>query len=164
MVEELASLGVRYVIGYGAAAAIIPSIPLGAQIAVESALIGDGTSRAYVSEASFVMAGSVLHDRLDRLTHRPLDVTAANIDALYRETPREIDRLREQGAEVVNLESAAFYAAAQANHVEALWVGHVSDRLLDDRWEDWFNAGREGMNLDYAAICLEIVREISATV
>ena len=63
-------------------------------------------------------------------------VAVATVDAVYRETPALVAAWRALGTQVVNMESAPFYAAASACGVRALWLGQVSDMLLDT-WHDW---------------------------
>jgi purine-nucleoside phosphorylase len=47
LVEELAQLGVKFLIGYGSAGSIDASLELGQQVVVTAAVPNDGTSRAY---------------------------------------------------------------------------------------------------------------------
>jgi uridine phosphorylase len=50
LVEELASIGVRWLVGLGCAGSIHPAVPRGVQFVVSSALATDGTSRAYLGD------------------------------------------------------------------------------------------------------------------
>lgn len=149
IVEELAELGIKQVIGIGCAGSISPKCPRGTQFVVTRALITDGTSLHYgykpLSHAEphrdlLTCARTLLH-----YPHEPRDVTGAQIEAIYRETPRLASQWRELGAEVINLEISTFYAAASFCGVPAIYFGHVSDELLEDRWSPWTGEDRNSM-------------------
>jgi purine-nucleoside phosphorylase len=38
---------------------------------------------------------------------------------------------------MINMEVSPFYAASASCGVRSLWLGYVSDRLIDDEWESW---------------------------
>ncbi|MAF10005.1 hypothetical protein CMK11_06090 [Candidatus Poribacteria bacterium] len=140
LVEELAQLGVRTILGVGAAGGLVRAFPRGAQAVASRALVTDGTSPHYTSEDAahpdpdlLDLARSVGADAGLLIQ----DACVATVDAVYRETPELIARYRAQGAQIVNMETAAFYAAAAVCDVPALWIGHVSDCLTNDEWEPW---------------------------
>ena len=131
LVEELSAMGVRFVIGFGAAGSLDPALPHGTQLVVNSAPCTDGTSGVYGT-------GPFKPDeRLLALLPAVAHVTAATVDAVYRETPELVEVWKRAGARVVNMEAAPFYAAAEACGLGALWIGHVSDLLVGD-WQDWY--------------------------
>lgn len=141
LVEELAGLGARVVLGFGVAGGLVPELPKGTQIVAPAASVTDGTSRAYTS-ATEVTADPELAAALAaaaaRLAVPVVPVTVATVDALFRETPADVRRWLGIGARAVNMETAPLYAAAAACGVRSLWLGHVSDSLLDDgAWESW---------------------------
>ena len=142
LVEELAGLGARAVLGFGVAGGLVPELPKGTQIVALAASVTDGTSRAYTARADEVMAepglADMLHIAATRLGVPLVAVTVATADALYRETPADVRRWLALGARAVNMETAPLYAAAAACGVRSLWLGHVSDSLLDDgAWDSW---------------------------
>ena len=135
LVEELGALDVSTVIGFGCAGSISSEIEHGMQIVVDKALATDGTSKAYGTiDIAFRPNG-----RLMDCVSGSVPVVAATVDAVYRETPEVTAKFREEGAQVVNMESAPFYAAASACNMAALWVGNVSDVLIEGgKWTGWF--------------------------
>ena len=86
----------------------------------------------------------------------PRRVAAATVDAVYRETASLVRQWVEMGAHVVNMEAAAFYAAASACGVGAGWIGHVRDLLVGD-WKDWY-VDRRGMSDGTVENCLGVLR------
>ena len=140
LVEELSALDVPTVIGFGCAGSISPEISHGTQIFVDRALATDGTSKAYGTiDIVFRPDGRMMDCVSDSVP-----VVAATVDAVYRETRELIAEYRESGSHVVNMESAPFYAAAAACNMAALWVGNVSDVLVEGgKWTGWFGERSE---------------------
>jgi uridine phosphorylase len=142
LVEELACLGVRIILGFGVAGSLVDALDKGAQIVASSGVVTDGTSRAYTSAAEvapdFGLVSALATVATDLgIALRPVKV--ATVDALYRETPADVRRWLALGAEAINMETAPLYAASGACGVRSLWLGHVSDRLslATHAWESW---------------------------
>lgn len=163
MVEELAFLGVEYVVGCGAAGSIDRSLLRGEQIIGASAPVIDGTSRCYRPPGDILQADPRLASVAESAA-RDLGgiqrVSVGTVDALYRETEELIGGMRARGLQAVNMETAAFYAACLACGVTGLWIGHVSDTLFDGVWKDW-SIDRDEMTRSTAAICARILSAIA---
>lgn len=159
LVEELAYLGIRFLIGYGSAGSIDPSLQLGQQVIASSAIPNDGTSRAYGQkeriyadpdlESLALQAGRNVGCELEC-------VTVATVDALYRETEQAVSDWRKQGAQIINIEASTFYTVSRACGIKSIWLGHVADRLTED-WKSWFWNRDEATRLS-EKICVELVR------
>jgi len=130
LVEELAEIGVPFVLGFGAAGSFDPALPKGTQLVACSAPATDGASKQY-GHGPFVPDPELLS-----LAQNAEPAVVATVDAVYRETPELVAEWRAIGAQVVNMESAPFYAAATTCGIRALWLGQVSDMLLDE-WHGW---------------------------
>ncbi len=118
---------------------------------IRSALATDGTSEHYG-------VGPFKPDRgLQGLVPSAAHVTAATVDAVYRETPALLDGWKNVGAQVINMEAAPFYAAANACGIRAVWLGHVSDLLIGE-WKDWY-VDRQEMNDGTIENCLAVIRD-----
>lgn len=152
LVEELSAMGVTHVIGYGAAGSLDASLPQGAQLVVSSAPATDGTSRHYGAGPFHATPALV------ELVPSAQRVTAATVDAVYRETASLVSQWIEMGAHVVNMETAALYAAASACGVDAVWIGHVSDVLVGE-WQDWY-VDRRAMSDGTVENCLSVLRDL----
>lgn len=157
LVEELADLGVRYLIGYGAVGSLDHALPRDQQIVAGSAIPIDGTSQVY--HRGLLLADPQLVEatlKVGRNLHVCIcQVTAASIDALYRETQSLVSTWRSQGIQVINLEISPFYAASIVCGVKSVWIGYISDCLIDT-WESWFVNNDERVSLS-ANICLELL-------
>jgi uridine phosphorylase len=140
LVEELSTMGVKHIIGFGAAGSIKTNLTQGTQLIVESALCNDGTSKTYKKDASTVgfseLLGVKAKQAAKTLGYHINEVTAATVDALYRETKELVLQWQADGADIINMESGAFYAASEACGTDCLWLGFVSDCLVKEAWED----------------------------
>ncbi len=180
LVEELAYLDVKYLIGYGAAGAIDPRLPKGQQVVAKLALPTDGTSQIYCPDSKEIAADPELIELVvnvgKSLSCDIQQVTAATVDALYRETESLISTWREKGAQIINMETTPFYAASgvcgrhsrfvgeeatshEMGGIKSVWFGHISDRLIKGKWEDWY-VDRDEMSSESARICLEFMNSL----
>ncbi|MDY6868053.1 MAG: purine-nucleoside phosphorylase, partial [Chloroflexota bacterium] len=57
-------------------------------------------------------------------------------DAIYRETPEKVTAYREQGCLAVEMETAAFYAAAQFRGVDFGQILYGGDAVIEGGWDD----------------------------
>jgi len=65
---------------------------------------------------------------------------------------------RARGGQVVNMETAALYAASERCGISSLWIGHVSDCLVGGEWEEWSDIA--DMTAMSARIGLEILTQM----
>lgn len=140
VVEELACIGVEYIIGFGLAGSISHDIPKCAHIVALRGLVTDGTSRAY-TKANSVSADDELLRMLLSIKHNLKNeiilTIIATVDAIYQETDAAVQEWSNLGAQAINMETTPLYAASAACGIRSLWLGYISDRLLDNKWDDW---------------------------
>jgi uridine phosphorylase len=166
MVEELAHLGVRYVIGYGSAGALDPSLALGQQVLAASAIGADGTSSAYNHSGIIEADPDLLQMTLRSAAGVGSSVTpvvAVTVDTFYRETKDLVAEWRGQGAQIVTFDASPLYAVAKACGIKTMWLSHVSDRL-GGQWDDWFwdrDAATRVSERICAELCGQIIEESS---
>ncbi|MCJ7548548.1 MAG: hypothetical protein MUQ30_02575 [Anaerolineae bacterium] len=159
VVEELAHIGVTQIIGIGACGSIDPDIPKGSQVVAPTALLTDGTSKAYSSDETEITGDPLLCSLAlsagQSLSTKVTSVRTVTTDAIYRETEADVRTWREWGGQVVNMETSALYAASETCGIKCLWIGHVSDCLVGGDWEAWSDI--EDMTVTSARIGLEIL-------
>lgn len=163
LMEELAYMGIKYAVGYGAAGGIDPAFCRGQQVIASSALPTDGTSRMYPDGKLLADEELVIRTQkaAEKLSWDIQCVVAATVDALYRETDTLVAGWRNQGAHIVNMETSPFYAASSACGVRSVWIGHISD-CLGAKWEDWY-ANRDEMTSMTANICFRLLKDVLGT-
>jgi purine-nucleoside phosphorylase len=161
VVEELAYIGVDTIIGIGAGGSIDPDIPKGSQVVARTAILTDGTSKAYSDQARIkgnpllcslaLSAGQLLSTSVH-------PVRTVTTDAIYRETEADVHTWISLGGQIVNMETAALYAASEICRINSLWIGHVSDCMVGDEWEEWSDIA--DMTVMSARLGLEILHQM----
>lgn len=151
VIEEMAYLGVKYVIGYGYAGALREEFIPGSIVLASSGIVSDGTSREY-SKLSEVKASEhfmIQYNKLDpSLRDGVLPGTAWTSDAIYREYPSKIQSWIQAGADFVNMNTSHFYAVSSAVGIEALCFSLISDYVGGEKWEQQFqNLGQSRSQL-----------------
>ena len=142
LIEEVRAIGVKYIIGIGAAASISHSVKIQDLILASELLVTDGTSRCYVGERSLVNIHpemlQLFRGVIKELCLNVKEVRAATVDAMYRQTEQLLQPWRDRGCEVVNWELTPFYVACEICGIKSLWYGHVSDKEIEGKWDDWY--------------------------
>lgn len=140
VLEELACLGVKNVIGLGAVGSLKKTIRPGDIFIALSGVLSDGTSKEYIgNETGEVLANqrliTLIKDvKVKSRIHRGKVWTT---DALYKETPSKIKEWRKRGALAVNLEASTFYAVSEVLGIEAIYLATVSDYIGGAEWDSW---------------------------
>lgn len=138
LVEEIACLGAKQIIGFGVAGGIAPGLATGTQIVATVGITSDGTSRAYTDQVE-VGASSALLALLPAIADAQniaiVPVKIATVDAFYQETETQMALWRSQAVQAINMETTPLYAASRFCGVESLWLGHIADRLVDQKWD-----------------------------
>lgn len=148
VIEEMAHLGVKYVIGYGYSGALREEFIPGSIVLASSGIVSDGTSREY-SKSSEVKASEHLmtqYDKLDAyLRDGVLPGKTWTTDAIYREYPSKIQSWLQAGADFVNMDTSHFYAVSSAVGIEALYFSLISDYVGGKKWEQQFQNLEQSM-------------------
>jgi len=162
LVEELSCLGVRYIIGFGAAGSITPALPKYTQIVATHGLTTDGTSHAYTKfksvKADARLLG-ILKSVNETTNTNVVPVTIATVDAIYQETDNAVEKWRDLGATAVNMETSPFYAASKLCGIKSIWLGYISDCLLPEKWDDWWDVPKT-IDEDTAEITASLVESV----
>jgi uridine phosphorylase len=135
IVEELAACGILKVIAVDIAGSLDPRLRSGTVVLAEGAICGDGTSRNYAPDSQPVGANSELAARVAAgLREENVDFAPGLVwstDAPFRETRAQVDAFSGRGAGLVDMETAALYAAAAALGVSTASILVVADELFD---------------------------------
>ena len=157
MLEELIAFGARRFVSIGTAGSLRSDLPPGSLVLCDAAFRDEGTSYHYLPGGAPVLPSEVLTGRLAAaLAARALPFRkgpAWTTDAIYRETPEEVVKLRDMGALVVEMEAAALFAVARFRAVSIAACFSVSDTLAELAWRPEFHAETtaEGLEALFAA-------------
>ena len=136
--DVLIALGAKELVFFGSAGSIVPELSIGDVCVCTKAFPDDGTSRAYVPDASFFAASERLTADLKRALDTTKEIAVFSTDAFFMETPDKVERFRRTGACGVEMEAAAVFAIAQRRGVEAAGVLVISDRIHEKGWTAGF--------------------------
>jgi uridine phosphorylase len=146
VLEALASLGVRRIVGVGTAGALVRGLDVGDVVVCRRAVRDEGVSHHYLPLDRWAEPHDGLTRRLgDRLAEAGLDPVpgaAWTIDAPYRETVAEARHYAEDGVSVVEMEAAALFSVGQVRGVEVAAAFAISDSLADGEWVPHFRHPR----------------------
>ncbi len=160
LVEEFACMGVESIIGFGLAGSISRDLPKCAHIVASKGLVTDGTSRAYTKVSSVDADDKLLNILLSsKSNYEIVPVNIATVDAIYQETDIAVQEWTNLGAQAINMETTPLYAASTFCGVKSLWLGYISDCLVDNRWDDWWGLP-ESLDEQSADITISLLESI----
>lgn len=144
MLEELIAFGVKRFVSVGTAGSLCVDLPPGSLVLCDSALRDEGTSYHYAPPSSPARADPLLTEALGQaLSRRGLRYRTGpswTTDAVYRETPLEVEHFRDAGALVVEMEASALFTVAAFRKVPIASCFTVSDTLAELAWRPEFHA------------------------
>jgi purine-nucleoside phosphorylase len=160
LLEELAVLGVKTAIGFGAAGSLVSSDHVGKLLIARAAICRDGASREYTDARVAHPDPELLQLAVELAEMKGTSAVQGTIhttDALYRETPAKIRQWRRWGADFVNLEAGPFYAVASHLCMRAVYLGLVTDYVaVDSDWEPGFWSRENSTD----PLIVQVIREL----
>ncbi|MCP4535740.1 MAG: hypothetical protein GY832_01170 [Chloroflexi bacterium] len=161
-VEEMKYLGVNAIIGVMIAAGVSPEFGLGEFFYVDEVICLDGVSTTYY-ECNEIISTSFCHEEILSIA-RDLGIElksarAASVDAIYHETPKIINHLKELDVDVMNLDIAPFITTAKLRGVDAIMFGYISDRFEADQWvsSNWDRNAANETSADMLARLMNVI-------
>jgi uridine phosphorylase len=133
-VEQLIALGVKRFIAVGTAGALGSEFKVGDWIISPKALAEDGVSHLYIKE-KFAKANPKMIASWKEFTNEPFHSTACwSFSAIFRETLKDVRRVKAMGCGVVEMEAATLYAICQAKGAEVISLFVISDNITEEEW------------------------------
>ena len=163
--EEVAALGVKAFVFFGACGVLDATIPAEDLVVPTSAYRDEGTSYHYAPASDWIDVRT--SERLQGwLTELDVPFVAGKVwttDAFYRETRAVVDRRVAQGCVAVDMECSALAAAAQWRGVDVYQFFYAADNLDASQWDQRV-LGRlaDEARLEHARIALEIAHRAAA--
>ena len=140
--EFLIALGCREIVAFGTCGSIHGRYRIGRAVVPSEAVSEDGTSPLYLPgrnrfRADPALAASV-RGAAEAAGMEPWDGATWTTDAIFRETPAKIERFRQEGCRVVEMELAALCAVGEFREAKVAGLLLVSDELFGKRWRPGF--------------------------
>ena len=165
VVEELLALGARQVVGIGTAGSLQPDLLPGSLVVCSKALRDEGTSHHYFRPGRFAWPSPGLtREVAQALTARGLPFRRGGgwtVDAIYRETVRELRRWRRAGLLTVDMEASALFSVARFRRAKAASVFVISDVLEEAGWRPRFHGVRDELVAVFEAVATGLGRNAS---
>lgn len=139
ILEEMIALGGRKFIAIGGAGVLVPEIAVGHLVVPVSAVRDEGSSYHYLPPGREVapdprsvaaIEATLKEEGLDYLTGKTWTT-----DAIFRETVDKVNRRKDEGCLVVEMESATFFAVAQFREVQFGQILYGGDDLSGEKWD-----------------------------
>ncbi len=138
LVEPLIALGARELVFFGIAGSIDRRFRLADTATAQLAFADEGTGKHYFPDETLFYPDRELFERLETHLHAhelaPRPAAIWTTDALYRETPSEVNAQAAAGRSLVEMEISALYAVAAFREVAAAAFVTVSDELFTGHW------------------------------
>lgn len=137
--EEMAVLGMRYLVGIGYCGSLQPDLPVSALVIAGACVREEGTSYHYLAAHEAVGPSPRVVEAL-----RAAGAADARVgrhwstDAIYRETRDKVRAYAAEGVLAVDMEAAALYAVARYRGFQAALLLVVSDELWQEPWRPGF--------------------------
>jgi uridine phosphorylase len=149
VLEELAHYGIKTVIGYGYAGSLRRQLSIGQIVMANAAIVSDGTSHEYLPDEKMAYPDPKLFQIFnDSFKERAIVIktgTVSTTDAIYREYPEKIEKWREAGADVVNMDTSYLYAISKVLGLSAIYTCVVSDCVDGLSWDEGFGRAKQAM-------------------
>jgi uridine phosphorylase len=162
--EQLASAGVRLIVGLTSAGRVCPDLPLPCLVVITAAVRDEGTSYHYLPASKEVFCSSLVTELLEReLAATGRAIRAGKVwttDAPYRETKEQLQRWSEDGVLAVEMQAASLFAFAQARGVAVASVAMVSNAV--DHEGPQFDTGSQLDGVRILEACARAAREFFA--
>ena len=137
LMEELYAMGAKKLLYFGSCGSLDKNITAGHLMVPTAAYRDEGTSYHYAPPSDYIEVKSA--DRLCKVLGElgvPLLTTKTwTTDAVYRETRANMEKRRNDGYSVVEMECASIMAAAQFRGIEAYQFLYAADCLDGEAWD-----------------------------
>lgn len=164
LMEEMIARGCRKFIACGGCGVLDKDIAVGHLLVPEFAIRDEGTSYHYLPPSREVsMPPTGLRAIQTVLQRHGLDYLLTKTwttDAIYRETPDKAAHYRDEGCLTVEMEAAAFFAAAHFRQVDFGQILYGGDAVIPGGWDDRIWNSRAAIRQNLFWLAAEAVFEL----
>ena len=140
VIEELAALGVKTIVGVGTAGGLSADLKVGQTVVCSAAIRDEGTSHHYAPAGRWAVPDPELLSSLRATFPGAVVGPSWTTDAPYRETAEEISAYRAEGILTVDMEASAIFTVGAFVGVQTGSVFCISDALHGEEWEPHFQS------------------------
>jgi len=143
--EEMAALGCRTFLSFGACGSLLPDLRIGDVVLPTFAFSDEGTSRHYGKTSQLRPDAGLVRAIAVAAEKRAIPIRSGGTwttDAVYRESRTRARDLVRHGVVAVEMEAAALWAVARHRHLRTASLLVVSDELGGKKWNAGFDDPR----------------------
>jgi len=158
------AMGTRRVMFCGGGGVLDKDIGVGHPLVVDGAIRDEGFSYHYVPASRYIYTDQGVADQVSAYMTRKgiphLRGLVWTTDAIFRETKDRIDRRRQEGAKIVEMEQAGCIAVSQCRGIKYGAIIYGGDDCASEEWSNREWRSRNGIRYDLVRLCKEIVQEL----
>lgn len=159
--DEFYAMGITKVMFCGGGGVLDRNIEVGQILVVDGAIRDEGFSYQYIAPSRVIYTDPGIADHianyLDERHIAYLRGLTWTTDAIFRETPERINRRKEEGAKIVEMEQSGCIAVAQFRGMAYGALIYGGDDLSGEEWSGRRWNSREGIRYDLVMLCRELV-------
>lgn len=158
------ALGIRRVMFCGGGGVLDKTIGVGTLLVVEGAIRDEGFSFQYLPPSRVIYANKAVNRKItEYLTKENIPYIEGltwTTDAMFRETPRRIERRKAEGAKIVEMEQSGCIAVSQYKNFSYGTIIYGGDDVSGLEWDSRNWNSREGIRYDLVQLCKQIVETL----
>ncbi len=158
------SMGITKVMFCGGGGVLDRDIEVGRILVVEGAIRDEGFSYHYIAPSRYIYTDPQVTERITRYLEEHaipyLRGLTWTTDAIFRETRDKIQRRKEEGAKIVEMEQAGCIAVSQFRGFSYGALIYGGDDVSQETWSNRGWRSREGIRYDLVTLCKELVKRI----
>lgn len=158
------AMGINKVMFCGGGGVLDKNIEVGQLLVVEGAIRDEGFSYHYIEPSKYIYANPQVTETIVRY----LEANAVSYlrgitwttDAIFRETKERIERRKEEGAKIVEMEQAGCLAVAAFRGFAYGALIYGGDDVSGEEWNGRSWRSRKGIRYDMVTLCKNLVEMI----
>ena len=158
------AMGVTKVMFCGGGGVLDKDIEVGQLLLVDGAIRDEGFSYHYLPPSRVVHTDPAVTEAIRRYLDENrvpyLRGLTWTTDAIFRETPDRIERRKEEGAKIVEMEQAGCIAVAKVRGFAYGALIYGGDDLTGEEWSNRGWRSRKGVRHDLVTLCKKLVKII----
>lgn len=158
------AMGVNKVMFCGGGGVLDKNIEVGQLLVVEGAIRDEGFSYHYVEPSKYIYANPKVTETIVRYLEANAVPYLRGItwttDAMFRETKERIERRKEEGAKIVEMEQAGCLAVAEFRGFAYGALIYGGDDVSGEEWSGRGWRSRKGIRYDMVTLCKNLVEMI----
>lgn len=158
------AMGSKKVMFCGGGGVLDKNIEVGQILVVDGAIRDEGFSYHYIEPSKYIYNKKEVNDKIIKyLNNNDISYIRGIVwttDAIFRETKDRIEKRKEEGAKIVEMEQAGCIAVSQFRNFDYGALIYGGDDCSQEEWSNRSWRSRDGIRYDLVMLCKKLVKEI----